>query len=384
MGVISALKATVGVASATTGPRLKGKVTTTYIDSSVDSYSSNLSILLNGEDFIDKGPSPKSITNSSVSTNTSTKKFGSSSLYFNGSSYLSTPNNAAFNFDSSDFTVEFWLYSPVAWTSQPGSTGIVGQKAGDGTNGWVIYRDGGTPNKMNARLTQQNNFPTTSTPAQNTWEHWALVRNGSTLKWYKNGVVDATTTNSSAVSDSSGTFYVGYAQTWGGYFNGYIEELRITKGVARYTSNFTVPTTAFPVVPPPVTLYASTSNTTSTSTRGDGPMAQFFSSSSYGIFSSVSAGHYLRVDYGTPYAVKTVVYRNAVGSNWAPTSVLVRYSNDGSNWSTAATYSDNASTSNQTISISGITARYWQLYQNSSTRAGSGGYEWHMNNFAMY
>jgi hypothetical protein len=384
MGVISALKATVGVASATTGPRLKGKVTSTYIDSSVDSYSSNLSILLNGEDFIDKGTSPKSISNSSVATNTSIKKFGSSSLYFNGSSQLSVPNNAAFNFDSGDFTVEFWLYSPVAWTSQPGSTGIVGQKANDSTNGWVIYRDGGYSDKLNARLSQQNNFPTTSTPTQNTWEHWALVRNGTSLKWYKNGVVDASTTNSSAVTDSSGAFYVGYAQTWGGYFNGYIDELRITKGVARYTSNFTVPTTAFPVVPPPVTLYASTSNTTSTSTRGDGPMAQFFSSSSYGIFSSVSAGHYLRVDYGTPYAVKTVVYRNAVGSSWAPTSVLVRYSTDGSTWYTAATYSDNASTSNQTISISGITARYWQLYQNSSTRQGSGGYEWHMNNFAMY
>lgn len=101
-------------------------------------------------------------------------------------------------------------------------------------------------------------------------------------------------------------------------------------------------------------------------------------------FSSPSAEHYLRVDYGTPYAVKTVVYRNAVGSSWAPTSVLVRYSYDGSTWYNAVSYSDNGSTSNQTISVSGITARYWQLYQNSSTRSGGGGYEWHMNNFAMY
>ena len=384
MGVTTVFHGLGGVASATSGTRLKGKITATYIDSSVDSYSANLSLLLNGEDFIDKGTNPKGISNSSVATNTTTKKFGSSSLYFNGASQLSISNNAVFNFDSSDFTVEFWLYSPVAWTSQPGSTGIVGQKVNDSSNGWVIYRDGGYPDKLNARLSQQNNFPTTSTPAQNTWEHWALVRNGSTLKWYKNGVLDATTTNSSAVSDSSGTFYVGYAQTWGGYFNGYIDELRITKGVARYTSNFTVPSTAFPVVPVVVTQYASTSNTTSTATRSDGPLAQFFSSSSYGIFGNTSAGNYLRVDYGSPYAVKTVVYRNAVGSQWAPTSVLVRYSNDGANWYTAATYSDNSSTSNQTISVSGITARYWQLYQNSSTRAGSGGYEWHMNNFAMY
>lgn len=384
MGVTTVFHGLAGVASATSGTRLKGKITSTYIDSSVDSYSANVSLLLNGEDFIDKGPNPKSISNSSVATNTTTKKFGSSSLYFNGSSQLSIPNNAAFNFDSGDFTVEFWLYTPVAWTSQPSSCGIVGQKAGDGYNGWCIYRDGGYPSKLNARLTQQNNFPSGSTPTQNTWEHWALVRSGTTLSWYKNGVLDATTTNSSAVSDSTGTFYVGYSQTWSGYLNAYIDELRITKGVARYTSNFTVPTTAFPVVAPPVTTYATTSNTTSTATRSDGPMAQFFNTSTYGIFGTPYAGHYLRVDYGTPYAVKTVVYRNAVGSNWAPTSVLVRYSTDGSTWYTAATYSDNGSTSNQTISISGITARYWQLYQNSNTRQGSSGYEWHMNNFAMY
>jgi hypothetical protein len=173
---------------------------------------------------------------------TATYKFGTSSLYVNGSSSrVSAPNNALFNFDSGDLTIEFWMYTPIAWTSQAYSAGILGQKANDSTNGWVLYIDGGYPSKINARLALENNFPTGSTPTQNTWEHWALVRSGTTLKWYKNGVLDATGTSFAAVSDSTGTFYIGHAQTWGGYLNAYLDDIRITKQ-ALYLSNFTPPT----------------------------------------------------------------------------------------------------------------------------------------------
>ena len=206
----------------------------------VDPYWANTVLLLRGNgDLLDSSSTPKTFSSSGASgASTTTKMFGTGSLYFDGASGLYRGNHNDFNFGTGDFTVEFWLYSSVAWTSQPSSCGIVGQKANDSTNGWVIYRDGGYPSKLNARLTQQNNFPTASTPATNTWEHWALVRNGSTLSWYKNGVLDATTTNTSNISDSTGNFYCGYSQTWAGFLKGYLDDIRITKGVARYTTNF--------------------------------------------------------------------------------------------------------------------------------------------------
>jgi hypothetical protein len=131
------------------------------------------------------------------------------------------------------------------------------------------------------------------------------------------------------------------------------------------------------------TTYASSSNTTASTNRGT-PVSQAFNTSgSYFIFGTTSAGNYLQVSFGFAVSVTQVTYRNAVGSSWAPTSVKIRYSNDGSTWNDAVTYSDNASTSLQTISVSGGSGSYWQLYQNSSTRAGSGGYEWHMDSFSM-
>lgn len=236
---------------------LAGNVQTTGIpyNSSLITVASTydvtkLSLLMNcdGTDgstsFLDHSLNNVTLSNGggSPQLSTATYKFGTSSLYVNGSSSrVSAPNNALFNFDSGDLTIEFWMYTPIAWTSQAYSAGILGQKANDSTNGWVIYIDGNYPSKINARLALQNNFPTGSTPTQNIWEHWALVRSGTTLKWYKNGVLDATGTSSAAVSDSTGTFYIGHAQTWGGYLNAYLDDIRITKQ-ALYLSNFTPPT----------------------------------------------------------------------------------------------------------------------------------------------
>jgi len=171
------------------------------------------------------------------------------STYFNGSSdYLTTAHNASLDFGTADFTVEFWMNTP-AWSS--GTGGVVGKKASDSTNGWQIYRNSTQPTKMSARLALQNDFYTTSVIETGVWVHWALVRSGSTLYWFKNGVIDATGTSSANISDTSTGMYVGLAQTWSGYANFYMSNLRITNGVALYTSAFTPPTS-------PLTVLAST------------------------------------------------------------------------------------------------------------------------------
>lgn len=178
---------------------------------------------------------------------TAQSKWGGASLLLDGSGdAVSTPNSADFNFGTGDFTVEWWMYLSVAWTSQPSSAGIVGQKQNDASYGWVVYRDGTQPSKVNFRGAGGNNFFTASTPATNTWQHWAVTRQGTTVRWFLNGVLDATGTNNANINDGTAPLYVGFAQTWGGYLNSWIDDLRITKGVARYTESFTPPNAPFP------------------------------------------------------------------------------------------------------------------------------------------
>lgn len=131
----------------------------------------------------------------------------------------------------------------------------------------------------------------------------------------------------------------------------------------------------------------STLNTVASSMRSGVTLDRFFNTSgNYGIFNDYQTGQYLKVDFGAGAAVgiTSATYTNAVGANWAPTSVLVQSSPDGTTWTTEATYSDNSSTTAQPITVATTTvARYWRLYQNSNTRGNGGGYEWHFFAFSM-
>jgi len=88
-----------------------------------------------------------------------------------------------------------------------------------------------------------NDLFSVTTPTVGVWQHWALVRSGTIVSWYVNGVLDSTTTNSVNLADSTAAFNVGYADTWAVYGNFGISNLRIVKGTAVYTTNFTPSTT---------------------------------------------------------------------------------------------------------------------------------------------
>jgi hypothetical protein len=179
-------------------------------------------------------------------------KYGTGSMYFNGAGdYLSIPNNELFRFGTGEFTIEWWWYLTTPYTSTNGPG--IGQKAGDANGGWVIYKDGNTPTAISLRLAGQGgasmaNYNTTVTPSVSTWQHWAVVRSGTTVTWYQDGIACGTTTGvSTNVTDTNTTapMYINYAQTWS-YVGPacYIDDLRITKGIARYTTNFTPPSAA--------------------------------------------------------------------------------------------------------------------------------------------
>lgn len=175
---------------------------------------------------------PSSYTNTEITT------YGSGYLDGTGD-YLSMPNSSAFQFGTGDFTVEFWWYLTTTFSSIEGPG--IGQKASDSTNGWVIYRNhGSNTDKIAIRIGSANtDYFTTVVPKVNCWQHWAVVRSGTTLTWYCDGVACGTSTGVSGnATDTSGLMYVGYAQTWS-YTTGasYFSDVRVTKS-ALYSSNF--------------------------------------------------------------------------------------------------------------------------------------------------
>ena len=209
----------------------------------VDPVFNNVSLLLHGNGtngsttITDSSPSPKTVTavgNAQISTAQS--KFGGASIAFNGTtSYLTTPANSDFAYDA-DFTIECWLYltgSAFGAILDVFSNGNFG--FGVSSTQVIGYRTNGTA------------YPANQAISLNTWHHVALSRSGTTLKTFFNGSTIGTFAGVTQAYLSSNTLNIG--RNPGGnnaFFNGYIDDLRITKGVARYTGNFTPPAAPFP------------------------------------------------------------------------------------------------------------------------------------------
>jgi hypothetical protein len=163
------------------------------------------------------------------------------SVGFNGSSqYLSATNNPAYVFGTGNFTVELWLY-PTSVTAST-TTKVIMSTYQDASNGWTIGLNN-TNNSLYVSVAGDSATITdgSGTIAINQWYHIALVRNGTTLTLYKNGVsIGTPLTNSTNISSTS---ILSIGASTGGtlFFPGYISNARITKGVAVYTNNFTVP-----------------------------------------------------------------------------------------------------------------------------------------------
>ncbi len=176
-----------------------------------------------------------------VSTNT--KKYGSGAMYFDGTGdYLTlTGNPTDFAFGTGDFTIEMWLYT----NSVTNSVFYDGRPAGTNgaypmlyfISGFLYYWVNGAD-----RITSGTAVLSTST-----WYHIALCRSGTNTKLFLNGVqIGSTYTDSTNYLNTGNRPWIGVnaSSTNTSYLNGYIDDLRITKGVARYTANFTAPISA--------------------------------------------------------------------------------------------------------------------------------------------
>jgi hypothetical protein len=167
-------------------------------------------------------------TQGSSAVSTSIKKFNAS-YFMNGGSGL-TSNANAFAFGTGDFTMEAWIY-PTATAYSAGTFILISSPAGGVVWGYQNATTFGLASNGGAWL-----VTTTTLPTLNTWSHVAVTRSGTSIRLFLNGTLLATAT--SAISYPPAITYIGHPTT--AYtFPGYIEDLRITKGTARYTATFT-------------------------------------------------------------------------------------------------------------------------------------------------
>ena len=182
---------------------------------------------------------------------TAQKKFGTASLLLDGDSdYIQVADHNSFDFGAGDFTAECWI-----------------RFAALGNNTIFSHWANGTASSMSYYLTHFNSSGLLRlgyylgsnldasyswSPSTGTWYHIALERSGTTIKVYIDGTsVISASASTTALRDSEDPFRVGVfndastgSPTLEWYFNGHIDDLRITKGIARYGTNFTPPTSA--------------------------------------------------------------------------------------------------------------------------------------------
>jgi hypothetical protein len=191
--------------------------------------------------------------NGNAQISTSQSKFGSSSAYFDGTGdYIDAGGSSLRSVcDSGDFALELWLYQD----SRPDYASII-TNYGTGNGGWALYINSGSPQQVYwwhyngsgwVYLNQSQGTRTTIT--LDTWHHVAVTRSGSTFRLFLNGTQEDTITDSNNITAGNGAVFNGlrFGTINAGLqyaFHGYIDDVRITNGDARYTSNFTPPTTA--------------------------------------------------------------------------------------------------------------------------------------------
>lgn len=226
----------------------------------VDEEFDKVSLLLHGDGtngsttIVDSSSNVNSVTaNNGAQISTTQSKFGGSSIEFLGvaNTGLTVTPSSVFQFGTGDWTVEAWIYqrSQVQYSTL--------YEIGDHSNAASLMISVGS----NGFLAYSGAFfgPQTNTFTLNTWQHTAVTRAGNFLYFFLNGTIVGNSggysfTNNLTINSTVSVAYpYGYQTTAASTnyrFNGYIDDLRVTKGVARYTENFDVPTAPFPIYSP--------------------------------------------------------------------------------------------------------------------------------------
>lgn len=201
-------------------------------------WANVVSLMHFDSDFSDvKGKSWTGVNSPTISN--SVFRFGGGSGFFNGGPYIQTESSSDFAFGTGDFTVEGWIratsiptgyfFCPFGnWASNAGACFFLKP---NGIIGW----------HSNTTVVNSPN----STISTNTWYHIAYSRQSGTGRLFVNGAQVASGSDVANITSTSG-WRVGNNRTSTDFWRGYVDEVRITKGVARYTSAFTPRRWPFP------------------------------------------------------------------------------------------------------------------------------------------
>ncbi len=195
--------------------------------------------------------------NGNSQIDTAQSKFGGASCLFDGgfkyffsdrdSETLSVPDSDDWDFGSGDFTVDFWVYFDKTGDQWSSAANLISQHL-DAENYWKInyhsnrhwlfayVRDG----------IQQIGMTGGTLASIEAWHHVAVVRNGNNWNLYVDGTSIAKTTSSNAMPNLNAPLYIGGHNVINHQnLKGWMDEIRISKGKARWTSDFTPPTVEY-------------------------------------------------------------------------------------------------------------------------------------------
>jgi hypothetical protein len=205
---------------------------------------SGTSLLINGTDasIIDATQSSALTLVGNTKSSTTQIKYGNSSMFFDGTGdYLTAPSSTNFAFGTGDFTIETWVY-----LNGPKSQNIFDTRNNSSSAtgiAFVISADNFPWVYVNSAAL----FTSPTALSLNIWTHVAIVKYNGTITLYINGTTPATggsAASATSLTDTSCTIgtvidYRNSSAIW--HLNGFLQDLRVTKGLARYTTNFTPP-----------------------------------------------------------------------------------------------------------------------------------------------
>jgi hypothetical protein len=199
-------------------------------------------------DFVDESGKAWSNNNSDCEIDTAQKKYGQSSL-LNGdvakNGYITTADHADFSFGSDDWTLEYYTYITAVQVTGDGYAALIGasSNASDRTIGILVTSDSKLVFTLGHAGTTVYIYASDAL-STGQWYHIAAVKYGSTVTMYVNGIVQGAnaTISGPLIEPTLITFGGGYSSSG---LAAWYDELRISKGIARYTAAFTPPGAPF-------------------------------------------------------------------------------------------------------------------------------------------
>jgi hypothetical protein len=208
----------------------------------------NTSLLINATNagIVDSAAQNVIETVGTAQVSTVTSRFGTGSILFSGTAgnYLTAPSSPVYDFGTGNFTIEMW----ANFSNASGTWQTLLSRAYAITGGWRLYKSENATELRWYRGSTDTVLTSGANLTNGVWTHIAVVKNGTTITIYVNGTARGSASDG-GYNYSPGVYALEIGQgvvTSTFPFNGYLDEVRITRGIARYVANFTPPALPFP------------------------------------------------------------------------------------------------------------------------------------------